>query len=130
MGAARVRVLSPPRRSCSLPRRAADRAAASTTRAVAAVCEDAGLEVIEAAPDGGYAAVLGHVVGMDTRFFSDEEISGPRPHWKDPDNLHHKVVPRYEARRAEAPLELISLTTEVERVRLARWWLLLHARRM
>ena len=59
----------------------------------AAVCEDAGLEVIEAAPDGGYAAVLGHVVGMDTRFFSDEEIHRVHelPHWKDLDNLHHKV---------------------------------------
>ena len=59
----------------------------------AAVCEDSGLEVIEAAPDGGYAAVLGHVVGMDTRFFSDEEIHRVHelPHWKDLDNLHHKV---------------------------------------
>ena len=59
----------------------------------AAVCEDAGLEVVEAAPDGGYAAVLGHVVGMDTRFFSDEEIHRVHelPHWKDLDNLHHKV---------------------------------------
>ena len=44
-------------------------------------------------PDGGYAAVLGHVVGMDTRFFSDEEIHRVHelPHWKDLDNLHHKV---------------------------------------
>ena len=51
------------------------------------------LEVIEAAPDGGYAAVLGHVVGMDTRFFSDEEIHRVHelPHWKDLDNLQHKV---------------------------------------
>ena len=59
----------------------------------AAVCEDSGLEVIEAAPDGGYAAVLGHVVGMDMRFFSDEEIHRVHelPHWKDLDNLHHKV---------------------------------------
>ena len=40
-----------------------------------------------------YAAVLGHVVGMDTRFFSDEEIHRVHelPHWKDLDNLHHKV---------------------------------------
>ena len=64
-----------------------------THAGAAAVCEDAGLEVIEAAPDGGYAAVLGHVVGMDTRFFSDEEIHRVHelPHWKDLDNLHHKV---------------------------------------
>ena len=64
-----------------------------THAGAAAVCEDSGLEVIEAAPDGGYAAVLGHVVGMDTRFFSDEEIHRVHelPHWKDLDNLHHKV---------------------------------------
>ena len=64
-----------------------------THAGAAAVCEDAGHEVIEAAPDGGYAAVLGHVVGMDTRFFSDEEIHRVHelPHWKDLDNLHHKV---------------------------------------
>ena len=37
--------------------------------------------------------MLGHVVGMDTRFFSDEEIHRVHelPHWKDLDNLHHKV---------------------------------------
>ena len=64
-----------------------------THAGAAAVCEDSGLEVIEAAPDGGYAAVLGHVVGMDTRFFSDEEIHKVHslPHWRDLDNLHHKV---------------------------------------
>ena len=64
-----------------------------THAGAAAVCEDSGLEVIEAAPVGGYAAVLGQVSGLDTRFFSDEEIHRVHelPHWKDLDNLHHKV---------------------------------------
>ena len=53
--------------------------------------------MVEAAPDGGYAAVLGQVSGqvsgLDTRFFSDEEIHKVHslPHWRDLDNLHHKV---------------------------------------
>ena len=66
---------------------------AAADAGAAAVCEDAELEVIEAAPDGGYAAVLGQVSGLDTRFFSDEEIHRVHelPHWKDLDNLHHKV---------------------------------------
>ena len=61
----------------------------------AAVCEDAQLEVIEAAPDGGYAAVLGQVSGLDTRFFSDEEIHRVHelPHWKDPVSYTHLTLP-------------------------------------
>ena len=37
--------------------------------------------------------MLGQASGVDTRFFSDEEIHRVHelPHWKDLDNLHHKV---------------------------------------
>jgi hypothetical protein len=65
-----------------------------THAGAAAVAEDAGLEVVEAAPDGGYASVLGEVTGLDSRYFTDGELQRVKalPHWRDLDALHHKVA--------------------------------------